>query len=279
MLANFLKLLITKNSLFDGHYIEVYAGGAAIAWSLLFEEYVTHVHVNDIDKSIIAFWKCAIKQPNELCKKIQDTPVTIEEWYRQKAIHQRPSNHSPIEIAFSTFFLNRTNRSGIIKGGVIGGKDQNGKWKLDARFNKSDLIARIKRIARYANRISIYNLDAGDFMKSVALKLPHKSIFYLDPPYYTKGKDLYEHHYQHKDHVKIAQLIAQRIKRPWVVTYDATSTVKQLYRGYRNIRYDLSYSAQDRYAGSEIMFFSHDLAVPQVRHPAKITTSDLINTT
>lgn len=279
MLSNFIKLLIARNTLFDGHYIEVYAGGAAIAWSLLFEEYVSHVHVNDIDKSIIAFWKCVLKYPDDLCKMIRDTPVTIEEWYRQKTIHSKSSNHSQIQHAFSTFFLNRTNRSGIIKGGVIGGKNQAGQWKLDARFNKHDLIARINRIARYAHRISIYNLDASDFMKTVVPRIPPKSILYLDPPYYTKGQDLYEHHYQHHDHVNISQLITRKINRPWVVSYDATPTIKRLYNNFRSIHYELSYSVHNRYSGSEIMFFSHGLTLPQVGHPAKITTSELVRTT
>src|SRR5690606_18341775 len=133
-------LLIEYNLLTDGHYVEPYAGGASVALSLLFNEYVQKIHINDYDFRIYAFWECVLNQTDELCEKIIETDVTIETWEKQKEIQQAPNNYNNLEIGFSTFFLNRTNRSGILKAGVIGGKNQNGDWKIDARFNKEDLI-------------------------------------------------------------------------------------------------------------------------------------------
>lgn len=270
MLANFAKLVMSLNNLLDGHYVEIYAGGASVAWALLFEEYVRHVHVNDLSKPLYSFWKSVLDYTDELCRLIQDTPVTVEEWHRQKNVQRRPRDHSNLELGFSTFFLNRTNRSGILKGGVIGGKGQSGKWRVDARFNKEDLIARIQRIARYSNRINIYNSDAAEFIRSHLPNLPKRSLVYLDPPYYVKGEELYENHYIHDDHVKIAKLVASRIKQPWIVSYDNTPEIIKIYKGFRNIKYDIFYSAQDRYAGSEIMFFSKSLLIPEVNNPAYV---------
>lgn len=275
MLTNFMKLVVSHNDLLDGHYGEIYAGGAGIAWPLLFEEYVRHVHINDLNKPVFAFWKCVLEKTDELCGFIHDTPVTIKEWIRQKAIQADPENHSWLELGFSTFFLNRTNRSGIINGGVIGGKAQNGKWKLSARFNKADLIARIQCIARYTKRISIYNHDAANFIRHILPFLPGKALVYLDPPYYVKGQGLYEDHYLHEDHAKIARLVSKRIKQLWIVSYDNTPEIVRLYGNYRNMRYDLSYSAQGRYSGSEIMFFSNNLAIPQVSDPTRIRSTSL----
>lgn len=270
MLANFAKAVIYLNNLLDGHYIEVYAGGASIAMALLFEEYVRHIHINDVNKPVYAFWKSVLEHTDEICKSIQDTPITMDEWYRQKSVQLKPGDYSILELGFSTFFLNRTNRSGILKGGVIGGKGQSGKWKIDARFNKEDLIARIQRIARYSNRINIYNLDASEFIQSLLPKLPKQSLIYLDPPYYKKGEGLYENHYTHDDHLKIARLVASRIKQPWIVSYDNTCEITKMYKGFRSVKYDLSYSAQERYAGSEIMFFSNNLVIPEVKNPAHV---------
>lgn len=276
MLANFAKLIISSNNLFDGHYVEIYAGGASIALSLLFEEYVQHVHINDFSKPVYAFWKSVLVHTDDLCKLINDTDVTIEEWFRQKEIQRTPTNHSEIEVGFSTFFLNRTNRSGILTGGVIGGKAQKGEWKIDARFNKSDLLARIKRIARYASRINVYNDDAADFIKKRLPKLSKKALVYLDPPYYIKGEGLYENHYGHEDHVLISKLVTTRIKQPWIVSYDNTPQITALYKGHKRIKYGLSYSAQERYSGSEIMFFSPSLIVPPVRNPALVKPEQLM---
>jgi DNA adenine methylase len=275
MLANFMKLLASQNGLLDGHYVELYAGGAAIAWSLLFEEYVRRVHINDIDIAVSAFWHSVLEHPDDICKMIGDTRITIEAWKRQKTVLAHPQDHSLVQLGFSAFFLNRTNRSGIIRGGVIGGKRQNGRWKLDARFNKRDLIARIARIARYAKRTSLYNLDAAEFLRTVFPTLPSKCLLYLDPPYYVKGEGLYEHHYTHKDHVAIARHVSAMEHHPWVVSYDAAPEILQLYRGFRRLRYDLAYSVQDRYSGSEVMFVSPMLKIPAVSHPARVSSIEL----
>jgi DNA adenine methylase len=268
-LANFFKLVIQKNQLLDGHYAEVYAGGAGVAWPLLFGEYVQRVHINDLNKSVFAFWDGVLHHPEELCRLINDTPVTIEEWRRQRAIQLEHQNHSQLELAFSTFFLNRTNRSGIISAGVIGGKTQIGKWKLDARYNKQDLVSRIERIARYADRINLYNLDAAAFISDILQKLPFKTLVYLDPPYFVKGGDLYEDSYTPQDHATIARTIST-IKQPWVVSYDDVEPIEELYHNYRKLTYNISYSAQVRYAGAEVMFFGPMLVVPRVKNVTKI---------
>lgn len=269
MLANFAKVAISMNRLFDGHYVEVYAGGASIAWALLFEEYVLHVHINDLSLPVYSFWKSVLDQTDDICRLIYDTPVTMDEWYKQRAIQLSPGTYSTLELGFSTFFLNRTNRSGILTGGVIGGKSQNGKWKLDARFNKEDLILRIQRIARYSSRVSIYNYDASDFIKYHLPNVPRKSLIYFDPPYYVKGEGLYENHYFHDDHAKIAEQVSQ-IEHPWIVSYDNVPQIVNLYKDFRFIKYDLSYSAQERYSGSEIMFFSKNLMVPNTENPSRV---------
>jgi DNA adenine methylase len=269
MLTNFAKLLVSLNKLNDGDYVEVYAGGASIAWALLFDGFVKKVHINDISKPIYAFWKSVLKHTDELCRLIQDTPVTIEERDRQKHVQLNPKENSVLELGFSTFFLNRTNRAGILKGGVIGGKEQSGKWKLDARFNKMDLIGRIQRIASYSAQIRLHNKDAAVFIKDQLPKIPQNSLVYLDPPYYAKGDSLYENYYSHEDHVAIAGLVS-KINRPWVVSYDNVEPIAKLYEKYKSIEYKLSYSVQDRYAGSEIIFFSKNLLVPEVKDPSHV---------
>lgn len=274
MLTNFAKLLISMNGLDNGDYVEVYAGGASIAWALLFDGYVKNVHVNDLSRPIYAFWKSVLKHTDELCQLIQDTPVTIEERTRQKLVQEKIKEHSILELGFSTFFLNRTNRAGILKGGVIGGKDQSGKWKLDARYNKPDLIARIQRIAQFSSRIRLHNKDAATFIDEQLPKIPQKSLVYLDPPYYAKGDSLYENYYSHDDHVAVARLVSN-ISHPWVVSYDNVEQIQNLYKKYKSIKYKLSYSVKNRYAGSEIIFFSRNIIMPDIKDPSRITKKNV----
>jgi len=269
-LTGFLKMIFEQNDLLDGHYVEPYAGGAGIALNLLTHSYASCIHLNDLNPAVFGFWHSVINQPEALCKAIRDVKVTMEEWHRQKAILNAPANHSPLDIGFSTFFLNRTNRSGIIWGGVIGGKNQDGAWKLDARFNKDDLIRRIEKIAMYRSRIRLYNLDAAELIKTVLPTLPNKTLVYLDPPYYVKGRGLYENHYLHDDHVSIAKLVKKHINHHWIVSYDHAPEIIEMYKGCPTITYGINYSAQDRYKGAEAMFFSKKLVIPDVKNPANL---------
>lgn len=265
-LAGFIKHVLVSNDLLGGEYVEPYAGGAGIAWSLLFQDYVAHVHINDLSQAVYAFWLSLFEHTDELCKLIWDTPVTIDTWFKQRAILTDALQHSTLEVGFATFFLNRTNRSGIIWGGVIGGKNQKSKWKLDARYNRQNLVKRVEKIAQYRAYVSIYNTDAIDFLTQVLPKLPDRSLIYLDPPYYAKGSDLYENHYEDKDHVAIAKSTTS-LERRWIISYDDTTEIRQLYKGHRCMSYHLSYSAADRYRGSEVMFFSPTLDIPNVDSP------------
>jgi DNA adenine methylase len=276
-LANFIKLVFRENNLFDAPYVEPYAGGAGIALALLFDEFTSHIHINDLNKSIFAFWNSVLNESDALCKLIHDTPVDMNEWAKQQSIQQRADQVSKLELGFSTFFLNRTNRSGIIAGGVIGGKKQDGPYKLDARFNRKNLELRIQRIARYRDRISIYNVDAAQFITNTLPQISTNALVYLDPPYYVKGQGLYENYYQHDDHVNIAGLVAG-IKQHWIVSYDNVPEIHSLYKSYRQIVYDLSYSAGNRYSGSEAMFFSNQLAIPATQSPALIKINRVYQT-
>ena len=269
-LTDFLKVLINENDLVGCDYVEAYAGGAGIAMNLLAHGYCDKVHLNDLNPSVFAFWSSVVSQPEELCRLISETPVTIDEWIKQKSIQKNQNKFTQLEVGFSTFFLNRTNRSGIIWAGVIGGKTQDGKWKIDARFNKLDLISRIERIAQFREKIKVYNLDGADFIGNIIPKLPKKSLVYLDPPYYVKGQGLYENHYDHDDHVTISKLVLQRLKRPWIVSYDYTPEIVDMYQSTPSIVYGLNYSAQQKYEGAEVMFFSEKLIIPEIENPVKL---------
>jgi DNA adenine methylase len=260
-LAQYVCDLINMNDLVGGHYAEPYAGGAGIAFPLMYLEYVSHIHLNDLNRSVFAFWKSVCEQPGALCRLIRDKKPTMAEWRRQKAI-QSATDPTMLELGFSTFFLNRTNRSGIILGGVIGGKKQTGKWKIGARYKTKELIGRIEKIASFAPRISLYNLDASDFIKEYVSRLPANSLVYLDPPYYVQGRFLYEDHYQPDDHANLARLVSS-IKQKWIVSYDNVAPIKQLYSGYRREIFGLRYSAQHRYAGTEVMIFCPNLKRPK----------------
>lgn len=261
-LTNFIKDAIVCNELQGGTYVEPFAGGASVALHLLFTEYVTSIIINDLDKSIYAFWFSVLKDTENLCKLILDTPVTVEEWETQKKIQDNKMEVDNLALGFSTFFLNRTNRSGIIKGGIIGGKNQTGKWKIDVRYNKLDLIKRIEKIALYANRIELHNQDAIDFIKTIGPNLEKKSLIYFDPPYYNQGAALYANFYNHESHKDLAAFI-QSLSHKWILTYDYTPDIIELYKSVEKRLLTLSYTAAQKVKGSEMIAFCDGFVIPR----------------
>lgn len=260
-LAPFVIELMRANDLFGAVYVEPFAGGAGIAWKLLFDGYASEVWINDIDPSIHAFWHCVLNRTDELCAKIESTEVTIEEWHRQRSV-QASARAQSLALGFSTLFLNRTNRSGILKAGVIGGLAQAGEWKLDCRFRKFDLIEKIRRIALYKDQVTLTREDASTYLSSTVRMLPQQALINIDPPYYRKGPELYCSFYDHAAHKNLAQTI-RKLQRPWMLTYDDTAEIRALYDGLTMTTKELTYYAQVKRTGVELLVLKPTLLPPE----------------
>lgn len=263
-LARFIAALIKKNSLSDGLYVEPYAGGAAVAWELLLTGVVRRVAINDISRPVFAFWNSVLEQTDELVALISDTPVDLATRDRLKSVLSSPDYASDLDLGFAMFFLNRTHRSGILNGGVIGGRTQSGAWKIDARYNKIDLIRRIQRIASVRQRIQLTNMDALEFLECKSREWKSKSLIYLDPPYYQKGSQLYYDYYKESDHARVSAAVRSLRNINWIVSYDDVFPIQEMYCGAPALQYAIGYSARNVMRGREAMFFSDRLIVPEV---------------
>lgn len=254
--------ILRLNKLERGHYAEPYAGGAGLALTLLFEGHVSDIHLNDYDRSIWAFWDSVLNATDALVDMIEATPVNMENWYQQREICQNSDDFDNLTLGFATFFLNRTNRSGIIKGaGVIGGRNQDGNYKIDCRFNRTELARRIRRIAKYNSRIHLHRLDALEFMDVMDETLPERAFYCIDPPYFNKGRSLYSSFYNPEDHAAVSQTVL-RLERPWILTYDNTPEISHLYKARRQFGFDVNYSLQVKRVGTELLVASKGLKMP-----------------
>jgi DNA adenine methylase len=263
---------MSANDLLDGEYVEPYAGGAGIALELLLQEYVSRIHINDISQLVHSFWWSVLHRTENLCRLIVDTPRTVEAWDKQKRVLMSPSEYSQLEVGFATFFLNRTNRSGILNGGIIGGRNQTGPWKIDARYNVRDLVARIEAIAKLRSRIALTKLDAVTFLSVGIRKWPKKTLIYLDPPYYEKGRELYYDFYNNDDHMAVANYMQGHVSdQQWIVSYDNVKPIRDMYSARRHCTYSIGYSARGSRQGSEVMFFCDTLKVPPLVGPVIVS--------
>lgn len=261
-LSPFIIELIDSNSIANGHYVEPYAGGAGVAIELLLSRKVSDIHLNDSDFGIYSFWHAVVNRPDELCNMIAKASMTVEEWRYRKSIVKKCDKRKKLELGYSVFFLNRCNRSGILSAGVIGGLDQKGNFKMDARFSRNDLIRRIEAISNFKKNIHLTSYDAEYYITNYIPNLPAKTLVYLDPPYFVKGGDLYLNAYKKDDHARISKVIQHEINHHWVLSYDGVPDIIDLYKERRHFLYDLQYNAEKVYKGKEIFIFGDSLTLP-----------------
>lgn len=261
-IAPLIKLII-QNLEQPVTYIEPFAGGAGVALSLLLEGIVKQVVINDYDKAIYSFWRALKESPQTMIELIQHTPLTIEEWHRQKEIYSTQNKRYSIELGFSAFYLNRTNRSGILSAGPIGGYKQDGNYTMSVRFNRDTLVQRIQNIAAHKNQIIVYNKEIRSFIQVVMPRYIENAFVYFDPPYYINGKRLYKNFFSATDHANIANCIMEGAHCPWVITYDNVPALKEIYAGFPQRCYRLNYSAANKGKGTELIIFKSPQLIPK----------------
>ena len=261
-LSEFIAEICSLNGI-NGHYIEPFAGGASVALKLLIENKFERITINDYDRAIYAFWYSVLHHSEGLCQRILDTELNMQTWHQQKAIYKAKASADLLSLGFATFFLNRTNCSGILNGGVIGGLEQRGSYKMGCRFNKVKLVDRIRRIARLKHRIQLTHLDALSLIERIQKDYPCKNtLVYFDPPYYAKGSTLYMNYFSDTQHQALAQAIQAMKNIPWIISYDAKPEIQQLYHWVKPKQikqFDLHHFAYKKRVGKEILFFSESL--------------------
>lgn len=265
-LSAFIAKICIDNNI-NGHYVEPYSGGASVALFLLLEGFVNKITINDRDRSIYAFWHSVLNRTNQLCELIENAELTINEWRRQKDVQRNKKNADLLDLGFSTFYLNRTNRSGIINAGVMGGIEQNGNYLMDCRFNKEDLIQRIKNIAKHKKSIRLYRKDAIKLIDKIQTEAENDNVvFYFDPPYYLKASTLYMNHYEDKNHKKVSDKIKSIENIKWIVSYDNVPEIQKLYSDCQKKEFSFKHTAYESRVGKEILFFSNNVSQPRIEN-------------
>lgn len=261
-LASFMEYMIDQLGHRGGTYIEPFAGGAGIAMELLLRNVISRIVINDYDKAVWSFWKAILTETDRFIEEIRTVPLTVDEWQKQHEILVTKNDKYSFELGFAAFYLNRTNRSGIIKGGVIGGQEQAKDWKMDVRFKREELVTRIQRIAARKKDIKLYNKDVNSFIKNYVPLYEENALIYFDPPYFRKGQQLYMNFFNYKDHVRIEQEIREHVNCDWIITYDYEPQIEEIYHNYNLRLYDLNYSVSTKRKANELMIFKDGIIIP-----------------
>lgn len=269
-MADLLSQIRKANHFGNLSFAEPYAGGAGASLTLLYLEDTPDIYINDKDHAIYNFWWSLLNQSEQFLDRMSKKRVNMTEYRRQQNVYRNNENFSRLDVAFSTFYLNRCNRSGIIiNGGPIGGTKQTGKWKVDARFNKEALRQRCLKISEYADRIHVSNLDGIEFIKGLKSNAP---FYFIDPPYFGKGPLLYLNLLDKDYHANLSATLRDMVDIPWVLTYDDCPEIRKLYKGWTKIKpFQLRYSAAERRKGSEIMIIPKWVTLPKTQKSEAIS--------
>lgn len=256
-LFSYLKEEIEKVST-DGsfEYAEPYAGGAGAAIKLLHNGIVRKIRINDADIRIYAAWKSMIEETDRFVSSLHDCEVSVKAWKLHAEIVKNPYSAKNIfDIGFSTFFLNRVNRSGIIIGaGPIGGLEQNGNWKIDARLNKKALTEKILWIGKNAERIKLSNLDGLMYLRNASSrKYNDKTFYFIDPPYVGAGNSLYLNLMNEKKHRQLGQFLESGSLKHWTMTYDDCPLIHEIYSNFNVSNLQVIYSLQTKRKQNELL--------------------------
>lgn len=262
---SFFAQLMDQNGI-TGRYVEPFAGGAGLALRLLSTGAVSAIVLNDADYHIFCFWLSALYTNGRFVEAIQNAELTISEWKRQRAVYDEPDKYTAFEVGFSAFYLNRCNRSGILgTAGPIGGYGQQGAWRLDARFNRDNLVSRIAAVGQLSHDVNVTNMDAVDFMET---HLPsgtarNNTLVYVDPPYIGAGKRLYLNKYSYEDHRALARYLLSQTDLTWLLTYDDNPLTRDLYAECRQWTINSEYSVQAKQIGRELLIAPDCLTLPE----------------
>lgn len=257
-LAGLFADLVRELDLANPIYVEPYAGGAGAGVALLRQGLVQRLVINDFDPAVHAFWRSITEFNADFIELVHRAPLTIEEWKRQREIYRGGDATDILGLGFAFFYLNRTNRSGVLRGGVIGGLAQAGHYKMDARFNRQTLAERILALGALADRITVSDLDGRTVIRQYA---HNPSVFmYIDPPYVQAGSQLYLNAFDTYDHQALARIVDEIDCSHWVMTYDVAPLVQKLYAHYFQSRYELNYSARHPGFADELMIASPAVA-------------------
>jgi DNA adenine methylase len=250
--AEMLTSVIDNNDLSNCTFVEAFAGGAGAAITLLLIGKVKSIFLNDLDPAIYSFWRSILDNTKEFLHLMHRTPITVNEWRKQREIY-RAKPDDTLQLGFATFFLNRCNRAGILLANPIGGLEQKGKDKIDARFKKDRLEEKILEIANRRDVIKTFNLDAVEFVKKLNRKHRNrKFLIYFDPPYYQKGELLYLNYYRRGDHEELSHHI-RNCSFPWLLSYDNQPEITELYNGFQIYIKDLRYSVSKLAKAQELI--------------------------
>jgi DNA adenine methylase len=266
LLAPYVAGVIEENFLTGCSFYEPFAGGSAVSLELLRLGYINTTTLLERDPLIYAFWWCVCNQFDDFLAAIRAAKVDLDTWNSLLPLREvdnpQKTEYSLLQLGVAGLFFNRTNFSGVMGAGPIGGLSQKSKYKIDCRFNKDSITASLNALRPLAARIKIEFADSLQWLSENSSRLnPQESFVYVDPPYYGQGKKLYRHFFNDEQHKTLAELLT-KASYPWLLSYDDAPFVRELYANAKLQPIYLDYRVKSSRLAQEIVLSNLEIPPP-----------------
>ncbi|WP_434107947.1 DNA adenine methylase [Paraburkholderia caffeinilytica] len=260
-LTRIIEQIVIDHELAGRHLFEPYAGSAAISIALVGDGVCPFASISELDPLLYSFWKTVFSNPSKLIRRIKKTEITLNTWHKLRPLLEldAPDESQLDTLAFAALFFNRTNFSGVIHSGPIGGQTQSSDYSIDCRFNRDELVERIEALSTLGPKFDVQHSDALEVIKRQRNK--RSVLFYVDPPYYLQGKKLYRYNYRLNGHVALAEAL-HKAKFPWLLSYDRHDVIENLYEDFHNVDQEFRYSSRVSKKESELLITNVELVHP-----------------
>ena len=235
-------------------YREPFIGGGSIGLRLLQNPVIQKAWLNDFDAGIIALWKSVNAFPEELCKAVRKFKPSTKAFYAfKKKLTATAKFSDDVEFGLAKLAIHQISYSGLgtMSGGPLGGRSQKSEYGIDCRWRPDLLCRKILALHHHfqSKKLRFTNCDFQKLTDTINLGEQPKIFLYLDPPYYEKGQELYQHGFTHDDHVRLAKSL-KNTSQPWLLSYDDHPAIRELYDFAEMVKVPITYtinSARERH--------------------------------
>ena len=278
--ATFLNVVlefIEVNDLKGKEIVETYAGSGIVSLSLIANNLASHATLVERDPLLYSFWMAVFEHTDSLISSIENVAVNMDTWhkFRMHLKNTMPEDELVVDLALACLFFNRTNFSGVLHSGPIGGKNQSSDYKIDCRFNKKDIISRIRQISLLGDRVSVKFGDALEFLQNANTQNNEKRYFYIDPPYFKQGRKLYRYYYKVIDHKRLHDILSVATF-PWLLSYDKHEFIELLYDSFPQVHQSFRYMTRTPKKENELVVTNMGRSILAAQsHPSLIPLAPL----
>jgi DNA adenine methylase len=236
---------------------DVFFGGGSLSFHLLQNHQGKTFTASDLNFDLYTFWSQLSIDPDTLIHGIQHVYDRYREKDGKKLFEQvcarRNKKLSPLQRAIDFYVLNRISFSGVVDSGGYSAAAFAGRFTQSA-------VDRLFQVAPLINQIELRHEDYASLLLSPGREV----VIFLDPPYYSATRSKL---YGRKGRLHTGfdhQLLFENLKKcrhKWLITYDNSDLIRDLYKDYDQLNWQLQYGMTNKVATSqnELLIANYDL--------------------